>query len=639
MLKKRVQKLTNFIRHLPAIVKVLLIVNLLLFLVVVSGFFITKQVSFSYSGESCVRELTILPDVHKVSGQSDFSIKHRSTLSIGGLNIASLQSCFSAKEIPKEGSQRVVTAPFGGWFAKRNFAIIVGEPPTIDASVLSDPLPTARALTVQLSQPDVIFEYKMVIGEESTDCEPQNDKSLACDIPALGLDQGKEYTAIIDRMFNGQKVDTVIQQKIKTLVATSVKKTSITNDQTIYSKPKQLSVQFDKPIIDLNVTLTMADGDKQTEIPTVAELDSDSVEVTFSEELQRGKKYTASITDLEAVDGSTLADPYNLTFSTSLGPKVTAVSSGATGVGLSATIVLTFDQALDTSQVASNVVTTGTLSATAVLSSNSISLTYTGANKCTDYTVNVKKGLLSQYDIPSVQDWSYSFRTICHSTSVIGYSVQKRPIIAYTFGSGSKTILYTGTIHGDEYGATALMYAWIDELEANARDIPSGRKVVVVPEINPDGAILGQRYNAHTVDLNRNFDTSDWKKDVVTPANQPLPGGGGSSPMSEPETQAIVAFTRSLQPRLTMSFHGAAGYAIGNLGGDSMQLAAKYSALTGYSDQTGKSDTAFSYAITGTYDDWIREELGLPSVLIELTSNSNSEFYQNRAALWAMVNA
>jgi hypothetical protein len=46
---------------------------------------------------------------------------------------------------------------------------------------------------------------------------------------------------------------------------------------------------------------------------------------------------------------------------------------------------------------------------------------------------------------------------------------------------------------------------------------------------------------------------------------------------------------------------------------------------------------AFSYEITGTYDDWICEKLGRQSVLIELGSSSYSEFSRNYAALWAMA--
>jgi predicted deacylase len=180
------------------------------------------------------------------------------------------------------------------------------------------------------------------------------------------------------------------------------------------------------------------------------------------------------------------------------------------------------------------------------------------------------------------------------------------------------------------------MEAWINELEANARKIPEGRQIVVIPTLNPDGVAANSRYNSAGIDLNRNFQTADWVTDITTPSNQPLPGGGGPSPLSEPESQAIANFTLQIMPRLTMSFHSSASYAIGNQGGDSAALASTYSSMTGYRNMTGNSG-AFSYPITGTYDDWIRERCGLASVLVELSSSYSSEFSRNKAALWAMA--
>jgi predicted deacylase len=180
------------------------------------------------------------------------------------------------------------------------------------------------------------------------------------------------------------------------------------------------------------------------------------------------------------------------------------------------------------------------------------------------------------------------------------------------------------------------MDSWVSELEAKAKDIPATRQVVVVPVVNPDGIAANRRNNNNNVDLNRNFATSNWQKDITSPSNQPIPNGGGSAPMSEPETQAIAGLTSRLQPRLTLSYHSVAGYAIGNEAGDSAALAATYSQLSGYQNMTGNGG-AFDYSTTGTYEDWIAQRLGLPSLIIELASSTNSEFARNRSALWAMV--
>ena len=106
--------------------------------------------------------------------------------------------------------------------------------------------------------------------------------------------------------------------------------------------------------------------------------------------------------------------------------------------------------------------------------------------------------------------------------------------------------------------------------------------------------------------------------------------------MSESETQAIANLTSQLRPRVTLSYHSVAGYAIGNEAGDSAGLAALYSQLSGYRNMTGNGG-AFDYSTSGTYEDWIAEKLGLPSLIIELASRTYSEFSRNKAALWAMV--
>jgi protein MpaA len=180
------------------------------------------------------------------------------------------------------------------------------------------------------------------------------------------------------------------------------------------------------------------------------------------------------------------------------------------------------------------------------------------------------------------------------------------------------------------------MDSWVSELESKARDIPPNRQVVVVPMVNPDGIAKGTRNNSINVDLNRNFATSNWQKDITSPSNQPIENGGGPTPMSEPETQAIAGLTSRLRPRVTLSYHSVAGYAIGNEAGDSGSLAGMYSQLTGYRNMTGNGG-AFDYSTTGTYEDWVAQKVGLPSLIIELASSTASEFARNKAALWVMV--
>ena len=63
-------------------------------------------------------------------------------------------------------------------------------------------------------------------------------------------------------------------------------------------------------------------------------------------------------------------------------------------------------------------------------------------------------------------------------------------------------VLVVGVIHGDEPQGKYLIEKYLD-LNRNTR-------IAFIPELNPDGRILGTRVNANGVDLNRNFPTKTW---------------------------------------------------------------------------------------------------------------------------------
>ncbi len=224
---------------------------------------------------------------------------------------------------------------------------------------------------------------------------------------------------------------------------------------------------------------------------------------------------------------------------------------------------------------------------------------------------------------------------ICQRVESIGTSIQGRPILAYVFGSGARSVIYTGAIHGNEQSTRALMFRWIEELEQNSRSIPADISVVVVPVINPDGIASGSRVNAANVDLNRNFETGNWQKDITTVTNTPFPGGGGAAAMSEPEVRAIAGLVSRLRPSLVLSYHSIGGVLQANMAGQSTAKAVQYSALSGYKNATGGK--VFDYEISGTADDYYREKLGIGSIVIELGSHLYHQFERNQRAMWAMM--
>jgi murein peptide amidase A len=127
--------------------------------------------------------------------------------------------------------------------------------------------------------------------------------------------------------------------------------------------------------------------------------------------------------------------------------------------------------------------------------------------------------------------------------SVIGHSVQGRPIVSVRLGSEDPTVrmLVVGDIHGNERAGMRIARLLI------ALGAPRRAEILVVPTINPDGVAARTRGNAHGVDLNRNF-PFDWR---------PLTGGeySGPRPLSEPESRAAHRFVLREKPDVTIWFH------------------------------------------------------------------------------------
>ena len=130
---------------------------------------------------------------------------------------------------------------------------------------------------------------------------------------------------------------------------------------------------------------------------------------------------------------------------------------------------------------------------------------------------------------------------------VIGLSSQGREIVAYhryTAGLvGSHPFLVIGQIHGDEETGKSVAKA------LRTRTLPVGMDLWIIPTVNPDGDARNTRYNARSVDLNRNFPTSWVKQGKGTRYYS------GPSAASEPETRAVRDFLLRIKPWRTVSIH------------------------------------------------------------------------------------
>jgi murein peptide amidase A len=154
---------------------------------------------------------------------------------------------------------------------------------------------------------------------------------------------------------------------------------------------------------------------------------------------------------------------------------------------------------------------------------------------------------------------------------VLGRSVRGKPIVATRYGDATsdRVALVVGVIHGDERAGLRI----VRPLRRIAPTV-EGAQLWVIQTVNPDGLRAHTRKNAHGVDLNRNFPYR-WRDDV------PHSSGyyPGPRPSSEPETRAVMAFARRIQPDLSIWFHQPWGVVLACHGRP--PIAAEYAKLVG----------------------------------------------------------
>jgi len=120
--------------------------------------------------------------------------------------------------------------------------------------------------------------------------------------------------------------------------------------------------------------------------------------------------------------------------------------------------------------------------------------------------------------------------------------------------SGECHLLIHAGIHGEEPETTYALSRALRQLA----EPPEHCAVVLAA--NPDGITRGTRGNARGVDLNRNFPSKDWRPGTVTHRStiqdtSDVLLSTGEEPLSEPETRALLALIRDLEPRAVIALH------------------------------------------------------------------------------------
>lgn len=227
--------------------------------------------------------------------------------------------------------------------------------------------------------------------------------------------------------------------------------------------------------------------------------------------------------------------------------------------------------------------------------------------------------------------------------------------MAYHFGEGSQELVFVGGIHGGyEWNTVLVAYELADYLKANPDVIPKNVKVTVIPTLNPDGLnkVIGKdgrfmaadvnssqtvqvsgRFNANTVDLNRNFDC-EWKKEGKW---QNKTVSGGDKAFSEPESQAMKNYIEANNPDGVVVWYSAAGgvYASncheGVLPGTTKMMNT-FAKASGY---PAHNDFNF-YEITGDMVNWLASKK-IPAISVLLTNHTDTEWSKNKAGVEALL--
>ena len=226
-------------------------------------------------------------------------------------------------------------------------------------------------------------------------------------------------------------------------------------------------------------------------------------------------------------------------------------------------------------------------------------------------------------------------------SEIIGYSLEGRPLMVYTFGNGEQERMIVAGIHGgDEWNTITLANQLVKYLNQNPKLIPEDVTLYILPNLNPDGEARSHnkygRLNHNGVDLNRNFPVNwkvDWDRGGCW---NYLPTSGGTGPGSEVETQTLMKFIEDQNIRALISYHSAAlGIFPGGLpwDEDSIRLAEALAQVSPY--PFPPIDTGCTYS--GTLADYA-VSVGIAAVDLELTNHFDTDFDQNLQVLDVLLN-
>ncbi len=246
-------------------------------------------------------------------------------------------------------------------------------------------------------------------------------------------------------------------------------------------------------------------------------------------------------------------------------------------------------------------------------------------------------------------------------TEIIGKSCGGRDITALKIGRSEEYVLFTATFHGSEHITSNTLLMFIEDLCSalkngtelaglNIRRVMTGRSIIFVPLVNPDGAEIsihgpsaaGQlegtvkkiskgdyiHWNANLrgVDINHNFN-ADWERlhtleresGILVPS---MTRFGGYKAESEPETQALVKLCRTYRIRHAIALHSQGEVIYWEYGPKKPPRAQKMAEIMATASGYELSSPE-GLAVGGGFKDWFIKEFNRPAFTVEIGKGEN----------------
>ena len=147
-----------------------------------------------------------------------------------------------------------------------------------------------------------------------------------------------------------------------------------------------------------------------------------------------------------------------------------------------------------------------------------------------------------RYLSPTMLDKLLIHNKLDRHTSILGYSVENRPILLSSFGSGKRKVLFWSQMHGNESTTTRALIQLFSDLTTKKSSLFNDLSIKVIYQLNPDGANKYSRFNANGIDLNR---------DAIK--------------RTQPESKLLISLFNVFKPHFCINLHDQRSiYAAGN---------------------------------------------------------------------------